>query len=92
MKRSVDEKFRRLPAVLGISVAQLAFVEAADAIFWTGHPQHRYHYKSTRQLIYYTQHTPINTLYDPWFCFCGRGALQLVKWRGRQHIAPENVP
>ena len=36
MKRSVDEKFRRFPAVLGISVAMSEFVEVADAIFWNG--------------------------------------------------------
>ena len=62
MRRSIDEKFRGFPAVLGTLVAQLVFVEVVDAIFLIGHPQYRYHYESTRKLISYTQHTSINTL------------------------------
>ena len=62
MRGSIDEKFRGFPAVLGISVAMSVFVEVVDAIFWTGHPDHRDQYKSTRKLIHYTQHTSINTL------------------------------
>ena len=69
MRRSFDERFRGFPAVLGISVAMSEFVEVVDAIFWTGHLKHRYHYESTRKLIYYTHHTSINKWYHPWPCF-----------------------
>ena len=66
MKRAIDETFRGFAAVLGTSVAQLVVVEVVDAIFWSGRPEYRHCYKSTRKLIDYTQPASKRNLYHSW--------------------------